>query len=73
MLQEDTALKAMLKAAEIDGSVRVISRETGQSQMDDGTDKGVTQVREREREREKEVDRNVRVISRETGQGHMMS
>ena len=48
MLQEDTALAAMLKAAEIDGSVRVISRETGQVQTDDGTEKGVTQVRERD-------------------------
>ena len=35
----------MLKAAEVDGSVRVISRETGQGHTDDGTEKGVTQVR----------------------------
>ena len=38
----------MLKAAEVNGSVRVISRDTGQGQLsnqaDDGTGKGVTQV-----------------------------
>ena len=47
--QEDTALAAMLKAAEVDGSVRVISKDTGQGhevdQAVDSTRKGVTQVR----------------------------
>ena len=37
----------MLKAAEVGGSVRVISKDTGQitNQSDDDTRKGVTQVR----------------------------